>query len=240
MSQLKAILNYQEVDTKLYKLERELAGCDERKEYVKFKKFLETAPEKLDALEIKATALKTETAELAKKYQQMEEKYVRTEETLKEFEHLDELVTGGADIAFYKKKAQAIVDQLKKLKADLNALMTTIKELDGEYQKLKKQVISAQKQYADASEKYKAVKASREDERVAIEKELAEIAKEISAETLDRYKVKRKERIFPVVGELAGDRCPFCSMEPPLAARSKLTGGATIECDNCHRIIFSK
>ncbi len=233
MSQLQAILKYQEVDTKLYKLERELAGCDERKEYVKYKKFLETAPEKLDSMEVKANSLKAEAGK-------MEEKYVRTEETLKEFEHLDELVTGGADIAFYKKKAQAIVDQLKKLKADLNALMTTIKELDGEYQKLKKQVISAQKQYADASEKYKAVKASREDERVAIEKELAEIAKEISAETLDRYKVKRKERIFPVVGELAGDRCPFCSMEPPLAARSKLTGGATIECDNCHRIIFSK
>ena len=233
MSQLQAILKYQEVDTKLYKLERELAGCDERKEYVKFKKFLETAPEKLDSMEVKANSLKAEASK-------MEEKYARTEETLKEFENLDELVTGGADIAFYKKKAQAIVDQLKKLKADLNALMTTIKELDGEYQKLKKQVISAQKQYADASEKYKAVKASREDERVAIEKELAEIAKEISTETLERYKVKRKERIFPVVGELAGDRCPFCSMEPPLAARSKLTGGATIECDNCHRIIFSK
>ena len=43
MSQLQAILNYQEADKKLYKLERELAGCDERKEYVKFKKFLDKA-----------------------------------------------------------------------------------------------------------------------------------------------------------------------------------------------------
>ncbi len=233
MSQLQAILKYQEVDTRLYKLERELAGCDERKEYVKFKKFLETAPEKLDSMEVKANSLKAEAVKLA-------EKYAHTEETLKEFENLDELLTSGADIAFYKKNAQSIVDQLKKIKADLNALTASIKELDAEYQKLKKQVISAQKQYAEASEKYKAVKASREGERQEIEKELAAIAKDISAETLERYKMKRKERIFPVVGELIGDRCPFCSMEPPLAARSKLTGGATIECDNCHRIIFSK
>lgn len=233
MSKLQAILNYQEIDKKLYKLERELAGCDERKEYVKVKKFLETAPEKLDALEVKAVSLKNEAAELSKKY-------LATEETLKDFENLDELVTGGADIAFYKKKAQSIVEQLKKIKADLNALTANIKETDAEYQKLKKQVIAAQKQYVEVSEKYKAVKASREEERKAIEKQLTAIAKDVPLEMMEKYQTKRKERIFPIVGALIGDRCPFCSMEPPLAERNKLTGGASIECDSCHRIIFSE
>lgn len=233
MSQVKAILKYQEIDTKLYKLERELAGCDERKEYVKTKKFLETAPEKLDSLEVKASALKSEAAEISKKYLQVEE-------TLKDFEHLDELVTGGADIAFYKKKAQSIVDQLKKLKSDLATLTENIKSTDAEYQKLKKQVISVQKQYAEAAEKYKAVKESRATEKQEIEKQLSVLAKEVPAEMLDTYKTKRKEKIFPVVGALIGNRCPFCSMEPPLAARNLLTGGAPIECDNCHRLIFSQ
>ena len=232
MSQLQAILHYQETDKKLYRLEREIAGSDERKEYVKYKKFLETAPEKLDSLEEKATALKTEVAELMKKYQQ-------TEEILKEFEHLDELVAGGADIAFYKKKAQKIADQLKKLKADIAALTANIKTTDAEFQKLKKQVIAAQKQYAEAAEKYKAVKASREAERKELEAQLQKDAQEISEELLATYQTKRKEKIFPVVGQLAGDRCPFCSMEPPLAARNKLGGGAMIVCDNCHRLIFS-
>ncbi len=233
MLQLQSILNYQEVDTKLYKLERELAGCDERKEYVKVKKFLETAPEKLDSLEVKATALKSEAVELSKKY-------METEETLKDFEHLDELVSGGADIAFYKKKAQSICDQLKKLKADINALTANIKATDEEYQKLKKQVIAVEKQAPEVSKKYKAVKASKEGERKEIEEKLAEIEKDIPPQMMEVYRTKRKERIFPVVGELTGNRCPYCSMEPPLAARNKLTGGATIECDNCHRIIFSK
>lgn len=230
---VQAILNYQEIDTKLYKLEREIAGSEERKEYVKVKKFLEAAPEKLDSLEVKATALKTEAAEISKKY-------AHTEETLKDFEHLDELVTSGADIAFYKKKAQSIVDQLKKLKADLATLTANIKSVDAEYQKLKKQVIAMQKQYAEASEKYKAVKASRDGEKKAIEAELQKIAKEVSPDLLTLYLTKRKEKLFPIVGELAGDRCPYCSMEPPLAARTKLTSGGTIECDNCHRIICRK
>ena len=230
---LKAILNYQEIDRKLFQLERELAGSEERKEYVKIKKFLETAPEKLDALEVKAQALKSEADELTKKYQQLED-------TLKDFENLDELVTGGADIAFYQKKAQTKVEQIKKMKADLSVLAESIKATDAEFQKLKKQVISAQKQYAEVSEKYKAVKAAKDPEKKALESELAGLASQVPAEMLEVYKTKRKEKIFPVVGELVGNRCPFCSMEPPLAARSKLTGGNTIECDNCHRLIFSK
>ena len=230
---IQAILHYQEIDKKLYKLERDLAGSDERKEYVKVKKFLETAPEKLEALEAKAVSLKGEAGELSRRYQQ-------TEETLKDFEQLDELVEGGADISFYKKKAQSIIEQLKKLKGDMNVLSESIKAVDGEYQKLKKQILAIEKQAPEISKKYKAAKAAVDAQREEIEKELSVIVKDIPENVLTIYKTKRKEKIFPVVGELTGNRCPYCSMEPPLAARNKLTGGAFIECDNCHRIIFSK
>ena len=233
MSQLQAILNYQEIDKRLYALERELAGCEERKEYVKAKKFLETAADKLDAYDAKAAQLKNEAVELTKKY-------LKPEDTLKDFSHLDELVEGGADIAFYKKNALSISDQLKKIRSELNALTANINATHDEYQKLKKQVIAMQKQYKEAYEKYNAVKASKEGERKAIETELAAAQKGIPAEAMERYKIKRKERIFPVVGRLKDNRCPFCGMEPPLADRSKLTGGAVIECDNCRRIIYSE
>lgn len=230
MSQLKAILQYQEIDRKLYALERELAGSEERKEYVKAKKFIEAAAEKLDGYDAKAAGLKSRSAELMKKY-------LKTEEDLKDYEHLDELVEGGADIAFYKKKALALADALKKLKNELAALVDEINATHAEYQKLKKQVIAMQKQYKEAFEKYNAVKASKEEEKTAIEAELATVAKEISPEALARYKTKRKEKIFPVVLPLTEDRCP-CGMTPPIAELNKLTGGGTIECEYCHRIIY--
>ena len=109
MSQLKAILKYQEIDSKLFKLERELAGSEERKEYVKLKKFLETALEKLDSLDVKAASLKAEAVELSKSY-------LKTEEMLSDFDNLDELISSGADISFYKKKAASLSEQMKKLK----------------------------------------------------------------------------------------------------------------------------
>ena len=228
---LQAILNYQETDRELYAIEREIAGSEERKEYVKWKKFLESAPEKLDSLEAKAASLKAEASGLS-------EQYEKTEEFLKEFGSLDELIESGADVAFYKKKAQSVLEQLKKLKAELNALTANINATSEEYQKLKKQVIAAQKYYRDASEKYNALKATKEDAKKEIEAKLSVIAKEVEAEIIEKYKNKRKEKIFPIIGKLFDKRCPFCSMEPPIAATNKLMGGGTIECDSCHRLIY--
>ena len=230
---LQAILNYQEADRALYAIERELAGSEERKEYAKWKKFLESAPEKLDSLEGKATSLKGAVATL-------EAKYEKVAETLGEFNSLDELIEGGADVSFYKKKAQVVSEQLKKIKAEINELLKTITATSEEYQKLKKQVIVAQKNFRDAKVKYEALKATKEDVRKEIEGKLEELAKSVGEETLTKYKNKRKEKIFPVLGRMVDKRCPFCSMEPPLAAVNKLTGGATIECDSCRRILFKE
>ncbi len=233
MVQLQAILNYQEIDAKLYKIERELAGSEERKEYAKVKKFLESAPEKLDSLEVKAKSLRAEADELA-------ETFNRLAETLKDFENLDELVTEGADVAFYQKKAQSIIEKLKKVKADLNNLVNSIKETDEEYKKLKKQVLSIEKKAPDISKAYKSLKAVKDAEKAPLETELSAVAKDISAEMLEIYKTKRKEKIFPIVGQVVGNRCPYCSMDLPIAARNKLASGGWIECENhiCSRILF--
>ncbi len=233
MAQVQAILKYQEVDKKVYAIERELSGSETRKEYVKIKKFLEAAPEKLDALDVKAKALRAEADGLVKKYEKLEE-------ALKDFDNVDELVLGGADISFYKKNAQATIDKLKKLKGDLNTLVANIKGTDEEYQKLKKQVLSIEKKAPEVYKAYKELKAQKEGEKKPFEEELASLSADVPAAMLEIYKTKRKEKIFPVAGQIVGNRCPYCSMELPIAARSKLSGGGWIECENhiCNRILF--
>jgi len=229
---LKAILKYQEIDRKLYQLERELAGSAERKKYVKLKKYMEAASEKLDSLDAKAESLKHEAEALA-------EKYAVTEAALIEFEHMEELVeNGGADLTFYKKKVTMHLDRMKKLKADIAALEETIKATDKEFKELKAEVIAKQAEYKTAKEEYNVLKESKEGEKSAIDAELAKASVGIDEAVMTRYKSKRKEKLFPVYSQLFSGRCSCCSMEPPIAAQSKLSGGATIECDNCHRILY--
>ncbi len=233
MAQLQAILKYQEVDGKLYAIERELSSSETRKEYVKIKKFLEAAPEKLEALDVKAKSLRAEAEDL-------ESKYAKLEEMLKEFDSVEELISGGADVSFYKKKVQTAADKMRKLKADLNALLTNVKETDEEYQKLKKQVLSLGKKWEEVSKAYKELKAQKDVQKKPFEEELSILAADIPAAMLEIYKTKRKEKIFPIVGQIVGNRCPYCSMELPIAARSKLSGGGWIECENhiCNRVLF--
>ena len=233
MGNLQAILAYQETDRKMFALEKEISDSAERKAYLRLKKYLEGASEKLDTLEAKAAGLKTEAVQLTKNY-------LAAEETLKDFEHLDELVEGGADIDFYKKKATSVLDKMKKIKADLAALEKRIKETDEEYQALKAEVKGKQKDYKDAQEKFAAYKLTKEPQKQEIEKELAGLAKGVDADLLAKYKTKRKEKLFPVVGQLYSGRCPFCSMEPPIVAMGALKGGGTIDCDNCHRVLYSE
>lgn len=232
MSNLTAILRYQETDKKLFALERELASCKERKEFLKSKKFLEGAAERLDSLEMKARALKEKAAEA-------EQRCAAIEKDLSEFSGIDELINGGADVSYYKKAAQRQMETLRKEKADLNAIVAEIEGVDKDFKKLKKEVLAEQKNYTENKESYDAVKASREDEKKALEGELAEIAKTIEKAALERYMTKRKEKVFPVVYPLTADgRCGACSMDIPLAAMSAVDSDGTIECENCRRILY--
>lgn len=147
MTQLQAILSYQEKDKVLFALEKELHASEARKTSRKMKAFIVEAAEKLDLLETKAKQLKGALKDL-------EEKCAHAEEALKDFVGLDELVDNGGDVAFYKKKALSLQANLKKLTADIQAAMAQVNATHEEYQKLKKQVIVAQKKGKEAQEEY--------------------------------------------------------------------------------------
>lgn len=230
MSKLQALITYQTIDQKLYKIDNDFSKSEAYQKYGKLRKFLKVAPEKVEALEGKAVALKTEVSLLMQQYD-------KVEATLKEFDNVEELLEGGADISFYKKNVKTILDTLKKLKADLTALTESIKATDAEYQALKKKVIAAQKQYKAAEEEYKVAKEPIDKEREGYKTQLNELAKEIDEELLNRYLNKRKEGTeFPIVAQLQDGRCPLCGMQPPIVAQ----GQFGIECDTCHRILFSE
>lgn len=232
-NQVEKLLKYQEEDSKLLKLEQEVAGSEERKKYLQAKNFLTKAPEQLDRLESKAGEMSALLSELNKKYDEICE-------TLKDFENLDELVEGGADISFYKKNLTSITDQLKSLKSEINALVSSVKSADEEYQSLKKKTIAVQKQYKDYSETYKAYRDKKLAEMSVVQKSLASLEKDIDAKILAKYKEKRSERIFPVICALNGDRCSKCGTELSIAGKEIVGGGKVIECENCHRFLYKK
>lgn len=231
MSQISQLLLYQQKDSELLKIEQEIAGSEERKKYVQTKSYLSKASEKLDKLEAQSQAILTHLDALNKRYAEISE-------NLKEFEHLDDLVEGGADLSFYQRNLSQLIEKIKGLKAEIAALTASAKETSEEYQSMRKKVIAAQKQYPELQTAFKNFKASKQEESDKISKELAEIAKDIGEDVLRKYQAKRSERIFPIICEIKADRCSKCGIELSIADKDKVSAGKVVECENCHRILY--
>ncbi len=230
MSTLQELLEYQKADGELRKIEQELAASDARKKSLQARNFIKNAESRIAAQDKRAVELKTLRDELI----------ARVEETAKaiaEYADIDEIVEGGGDVSFYKKNAQQLSERLRAVKAELARLTAEAESLSAEYKKMMEQGKQMNRQYREYAEKYKEVQASRAKEIAAINARLDEIGKNIPSETLEKYKQKRREKIFPVLVPLAGDMC-VCGMDLPLAQRGRLAGGNVIECENCHRFIY--
>lgn len=230
---IEQLLKYQAEDSKLLKIEREAANSEEWKNYSQTKSFLTKAPEKLDAMDAKAL-------EMTAKVEQLKKKFDEIEETLKDFENIDELVEEGADISFYKKNATQITDKLKSIKSEINALVKSIKEADEEYKALKKKTIATQKQNAEYAAVYQEYKKTKLAEMEGIKAGLKQLAKDIEPEVLKRYEAKRSERIFPIICAVKNDRCSKCGMELSILGKEKIESGGVIECENCHRFLYKE
>lgn len=230
---IEQLLKYQAEDSKLLKIEREAANSEEWKNYSQTKSFLTKAPEKLDAMDAKAL-------EMTEKVGQLKKEFDEIEETLKDFENIDELVEEGADISFYKKNATQITDKLKSIKSEINALVKSIKEADEEYKALKKKTIATQKQNAEYAAVYQEYKKTKLAEMEGIKAGLKQLAKDIEPEVLKRYEAKRSERIFPIICAVKNDRCSKCGMELSILGKEKIESGGVIECENCHRFLYKE
>ncbi len=230
MAVLKELLEYQSVDGELRKIEQEVAASEERKKYIQAKKFMETAGDKLEAQDKRARDLKA-------LFEKLTEEFEEINKTIAEYADLDEMVENGGDISFYKKSVQSLVDRLRAMKGELNKLASDIENASEEYKRMKKQTISMQKQYKEYNEKFKEVKNARAEEVKEINARLETIGAKIPPEILERYKAKRRDKIFPVVVPLNGEFC-ICGRDFPLAQQGALSGGGVVECEHCHRFIY--
>ena len=229
---LEDLLLYQEEDGKLRAIELEIAATEEKKKYFTARKFLEKAPEKLNAMDARA-------AELRASYERLQRKCDEFEEALKDYENIAEIIgEQGGDTSFYKRSATQVRESIRSLENEISRLNTNMQQLSREYAAAKSQTIQMQRQYKEYKDKYEAIKASRKEEMDRLNARMKEIAPRIPPKMLERYTAKRKERLYPVVCEVKDARCPQCGVELVILEMNKLRSGKLTECESCRRILF--
>ena len=156
MSVLQDLLEYQKVDARLREIEQGIASSDVRKKFMQAKKFMESAREKFETQDKRAQDLKRLRDDLIRRAEEIGKQ-------IAEYADLDEMVDEGGDVSFYKKNAQALLDRLRGLKAEMQKLTADITATAEEYERFKKQGALMQKQYKEYKEKYDALKAEHAD-----------------------------------------------------------------------------
>ena len=232
MSQIAQLLQYQEKDSELLKIEQELSASEERKKYVQTQSFMKKASEKLDKLEAQSQGIIGRIESLSAQFSEVKE-------TLKDFDNLEDLVEEeGNNITFYKRNISQVIEQLKTLRSEINNLVSVAKEATEEYQSLKKKVLAAQAQYPELRTAYQNLKSAKQSEMDAITAELSKLSKGLDEGILKKYQAKRSERIFPILCPIKADRCSKCGIELSIADKEKVAADKIVECEHCHRILY--
>ena len=233
MEQLEMLWLYQQVDMEVERFERKMRQNPNRQQLLKHRDFI---------MEQQNIVKKVE-ADVAMMSDRVEALSDEVKRLLASVKALSE--------QFENNPPQDVEETRKQLES-AQKLAETIARYEGEIQKLRKDSEARDKQQHDA--RLRAAKARQEYEKIKpiydkeykeqsteLEKlrvQANEAAKGIDEAYLEKYKAIKKH-VFPPMTRLSGDLCGGCNMSLPAAVLSQIhTGAATVECENCGRIIL--
>lgn len=230
---IEQLIKYQETDGRLKAIEQEIGGSEERKKTASAKKFLDTVNESVGALDKRAKDLQT-------RFERLTALQATLSDNSKEFAQAIEECEDENGIQYLQKKADEVLIKLGQLEAELTAAADEMNSVLSNYLTLKKRTMEAKKQYSEYGQKYKELKAGKESEMKQIESELLALEKDVEPELMQKYKAKRKDKMYPILFAVNDKLCSHCRMELSMAEINRLGTGEIIECDNCRCLIYKQ
>lgn len=229
---IESILQYQQLDLKLRKIEQELGATEERKRSKQWFQYLKESEEKLKQMEEHAE-------QLFLKLNKLKDSYAENKELIAEYTVAVDKSIDLDELNYLNKKFNDLNKTVSLLDRDIAALLKDMEETSAQFEEYRQKLPKAKKQYNDAKIKFDSVRKEREPEIIAIKKEMAQKEKEISADVLERYRKLKSQGIYPPFVELLGEnQCGGCRVDMPMSMVSRLSEKGYIECENCHRIIY--
>lgn len=227
------ILDYQKLDSELFKLEKSLRDNPNKKLANEMSNNAKNAQQRSFALEDKAGNLIKEVETVKKQFetqtQKLEQIMAKDMEKLSK-EEVDNLISVKEKLA----------QNLNILDKNLTKLAENVNTVLAEFNKTLKVYNMAREKFAESKAKYDKDVKDVEPAKQKLEKELAALEKSVEPSLMSKYKQRRSDNLFPVFVPLNGNSCGGCHMELPFAQISKLKSDGVYTCEHCHRVIYSK
>jgi len=233
MADINAILKYQELDMQVLKAEAEVEKSAERRAAVASQAALMQTKEQ-------AAAVEKQAEELIKFFEKTlafyNENVKKIDELQKKFEQEPE----GEEYENYKSMLKKLMDSFGKLEQTLSGYDKSIKEALAKFAAAKAAAKEAMGKFAESRKVYDALRQEKQPQIDELKAKMANLQKQIDKDLLAKYGVLRRDKTLPPVVALMDKSCGGCRMEMSMATVSELKQKGAIECDNCHRIIYTK
>lgn len=227
------ILDYQNLDSELFKLEKSLRDNQNKKLAISLQDSAKKAQERSGQLEQRAESLIKEIETVQKQFEiqsaKMKEIFAKDIDKMSK-EEVENL------LALKDKLSQnlAILDKnLTKLAENVNAVLA-------DFNKTRKIFTTAKENYVTAKEAYDKEAKVVEPQMAEIKKKLESLAKGIDGKVMEQYQKRRNDNIFPIFVPLNNNLCGYCHIELPAVNISKIKEEGHITCEHCRRIIYTK
>jgi len=227
--QMKEILEYQKLDSKIRKIENEIRNSEDRKNASKMQDYLRDSQAKLVKLEEQSAKL----VGLQKKAVQTYNDFVsKLEAVIKEGKS-----DSQAEVAAQMEKLNSFHAVCVKLEKDIESLKASLEKVSAEFDSIMKNSKTAKGNFEVYKNRFNELKKSREPELQALTKERDALVPAIDARLMDKYKQKVESK-SPVFVPATNNACGGCRMEISGAKLKSLKENGFIECENCGRIIY--
>ncbi len=236
MKQLDVLLDYQKLDIKISKIELDVKQSVLYKKVVKVRKYLLDSQKLMQKHE-------TDIVEISKTMKTLLTQYNESNETIEELTEAIE----NASVESSIKEAQMLLRKAKQEKANLAKIereilkdQKTITTIEESLHKIAHNVPTYKTEFEQLKAKYDEEIKEVNQKTAPLKKELKELAKDIDADTLKRYKTAKKSHAIAVV-MLDGKRCMGCNMELSSGMVKQVAQSETLmECENCGRLLYIK
>ena len=94
--------------------------------------------------------------------------------------------------------------------------------------------------YKTSLDAFKNFSAKKNSEREKIANELEDLKKRIDPAVMQKYLQMRDDHKFPILVPLVNQSCAICATPLANARLDMLKKEGMVECENCHRIIYTQ
>lgn len=232
---IEKILEYQEVDMKLFKLENELKSSESAKKMIFFQNATKQSFDTLTRY--------NESAESA--MENVRKSIAAFEDVNRQISDIASVDMSDCDekqLDYYAKQLEKLEQRADELDREIARANKELSDINIKQKKEYEQAGKSSKSYRVYTEEFNNLKKEKSVEANAIMKDLKDLEKDMSSILLEKYKKVKANKKRPVfVPFIKPSSCGGCGMEVASDIIDKLGEGLGIqECPNCGRIIYNK